>query len=122
MQDTQRQILIYLKYKKVHDSYKKSLNKRRFREKYESELLLYESVEKNVERLNLTNIENFKNTNEQNIEILQNRYVEHKKDLKTLEEKIQTIEKLEKQLEKISAKGKEKEPEQEQTKKKNLVL
>jgi len=122
LQDTQRQILIYLKYKSVNDSYKKSFNKRKFREKHESELLLYESVEKNVEKLNLTNIETFKNTNEQNITILQNRYVEHKKELRTLEEKIQTIDKLEKQLEKISAKGKEKEKEQEQTQKKNLVL
>lgn len=124
LQEEQRNILIYLKYKSINDSYKKSFNKKKFYEKYESEIILFESAEKNIKNINLENIERLRDSNEETIKKLQSEYIDFNKTLKKEREKIETIEKLEKQLEKISAKEKEKvqAQEQEKRKKKNLLL
>ena len=120
LQEDQRNILIYLKYKNIHDSYKKSFNKKKFFEKYESELILFESAEKSIKNIELDKIESLKDTNEDTIKKLQKQYVELNKTLKQEREKIETIEKLEKQLDKISEK--KKELEQDKKKHKNLSL
>jgi len=120
LQEEQRNILIYLKYKTINDSYKKSFNKKNFYKKYESELILFESAEKSIGKLDIANLETLRDSNEENIKELQKEYVELNKKLKTEKSKIETIEKLENKLNKISEKGKE----QEQTKKKkrNILL
>ena len=121
LQEDQRNILIYLKYKTINDSYKKSFNKKKFYEKYESELILFESAEKGIKNIDAEKVEQIRDTNEENIKNMQKRYVELNKDLKKEKEKIEIIEKLEKQLEKINEK--EKEQEQEKVKKKkNLII
>ena len=102
LQEEQRNILIYLKYKSINDSYKKSFNKKKFYEKYESELILFESAEKSIKNLKLENIETLRDTNEENIKKLQKEYVELNKNLKLEKDKIETIEKLENKLNKIS--------------------
>ena len=122
LQEDQRNILIYLKYKSINDSYKKSFNKKKFYEKYESELILFESAEKSIKKLNIENIEITKDKNEENIKKLQKQYVELNKNLKTEKEKIEIIEKLENKLNKISEKEKEQEQEQAKKKKKNILL
>ena len=124
LQEDQRNILIYIKYKSINDSYKKSFNKKKFYEKYESELILFESAEKGIKNIDTEKIEQIRDTNEEKIKSMQKQYVELNKGLKQEKDKIETIEKLEKQLEKISAKTKEKEKEQEQNKKKkkNIML
>lgn len=126
MQEEQRNILIYLKYKNINDSYKKSFNKKKFYEKYESELILFESAEKSIKNLKLEDIENLKDKNEEDIKSMQKQYVELNKNLKLEKDKIETIEKLESKLNKISEKEKEKEKEQDQEqtkkKKKNILL
>lgn len=120
LQEDQRNILIYLKYKSINDSYKKSFNKKKFFEKYESELILFESAEKSIKNIELDKIESLKDTNEDTIKKLQKQYVELNKTLKKEKDKIETIEKLEKQLDKISEK--KKELEQDKKKHKNLSL
>lgn len=121
LQEDQRNILIYLKYKTINDSYKKSFNKKKFYEKYESELILFESAEKGIKNIAFEKIEQIRDTNEESIKNMQKQYVELNKDLKKEKEKIEIIEKLEKQLEKIDEK--EKEQEQEKVKKKkNLII
>ena len=124
LQEDQRNILIYIKYKSINDSYKKSFNKKKFYEKYESELILFESAEKGIKNIDTEKIEQIRDTNEEKIKSMQKQYVELNKGLKQEKDKIETIEKLEKQLEKISAKTKEKEKEQQQNKKKkkNIML
>ena len=124
LQEEQRNILIYLKYKNINDSYKKSFNKKKFYEKYESELILFESAEKSIKNLKLEDIENLKDKNEEDIKSMQKQYVELNKNLKLEKDKIETIEKLESKLNKILEKEKEKEQDQEQTKKKkkNILL
>ena len=111
-QEDQRNILIYLKYKSINDSYKKSFNKKKFYEKYESELILFESAEKSIKNLNLENIETLKDTNEEKIKSMQKQYVELNKNLKLEKDKIEIIEKLENKLNKISEKEKQQEQEQ----------
>ena len=124
LQEDQRNILIYLKYKNIKDSYKKSFNKKKFYEKYESELILFESAEKSIKNLKLEDIENLKDKNEEDIKSMQKQYVELNKNLKLEKDKIETIKKLESKLNKISEKEKEKEQDQEQAKKKkrNILL
>lgn len=120
LQENQRNILIYLKYKNINDSYKKSFNKKNFYEKHESELILFESAEKSLNKTNIENIETLRDNNEENIKKLQKEYVELNKTLKLEKDKIETIEKLENKLNKISEK--EKEQEQVKKKKKNIML
>jgi len=122
LQEDQRNILIYLKYKSINDSYKKSFNKKKFYEKYESELILFESAEKSIRNKNLENIETLKDTNEENIKSMQKQYVELNKNLKLEKDKIETIEKLENKLNKISEKEKEQDQEQAKKKKRNILL
>lgn len=118
LQEEQRHILVFLKYQDINKAYQKSFNKKKFYDKYESELILYESAEKNIRHLNKENLDELKNTNEEKIKNMQKQYVELNKTLKKEKDKIETIEKLEKQLDKIS----EKKKEQEQAKKKHKNL
>lgn len=122
LQEEQRNILIYLKYKNINHSYKKSFNKKKFYEKYESELILFESAEKSIRNKNLENIETLRDTIEENIKKLQKQYVELNKNMKLEKDKIETIEKLENKLNKISKKEKEQNQEQTKKKKKNILL
>ena len=66
------------------------------------------------------------NKNEEDIKSMQKQYVELNKNLKQEKDKIETIEKLESKLNKISEKEKEKEKEQDQEqikkKKRNILL
>ena len=120
LQEQQRNILVYLKYKDIDTSYKKSFNKKKFFQKYEAELTLFETAEKNIPQSSFEKIEQIRDTNENEIKNMQKQYVELNKTLKKEKDKIEIIEKLEKQLEKINEKGKEKE--QIKKKYKNLSL
>ena len=122
LQENQRNILIYLKYKNINDSYKKSFNKKNFYEKHESELILFESAEKSINNIDIENIETLRDNNEENIKSMQKQYVELHKNLKKEKDKIETIEKLENKLNKISEKEKEQDQEQTKKKKKNILL
>lgn len=122
LQEEQRNILIYLKYKNINDSYKKSFNKKSFYNKHESELILFESAEKSIKKLDIENIEFLRDNNEENIKKLQKEYVELNKNLKQEKDKIEIIEKLENKLNKISEKEKEQQQEQTKKKKKDILL